>query len=67
MARPSFKPTSEQRHMVEQHLTDRRVLLQALPLFRLERPPLEEDPIGDSDVADVVKQEAPLEARVVGE
>ena len=56
---------AEQRHVLEHLLADRRVLLQDAPLVRLQRPALEQDPVGDADVADVVEHEAPLEARVV--
>ena len=43
------------------------MLLHLAPLVGIERARLEQDPVGDADLPDVVEQEAPLEARIVDE
>ena len=51
----------------EELLADQRMALHLDALVGVEQALLEQDPIGDGDHPDVVEQEAPLEARVVGE
>ena len=55
----------QERHVAEDLRADRRVLLDLLPLGAGERAALLQDLVGDADLADVVEQEAVLEAGVV--
>src|SRR4051794_10492241 len=55
----------EQRYARHQLLADQRMLAQHAALVRRERFALVEDLVWDSDFADVVQQEAVLEARAL--
>jgi len=57
--------TPEERDIGEHPLSEEGVRLHQPALVRIERPGLAKDPVGNSDLADVVQQEAVLGAHVV--